>query len=60
VRHALAGFELAECVAAAAAVLLLLLLLLLLRCLLAEWRRRTRGRQQGEARDLPARIAQPL
>ena len=36
------------------------LLLLLLRCLLAEWRRRTRGRQQGEARDLPARIAQPL
>ena len=44
----------------AAAAVLLLLLLLLLRCLLAEWRRRTRGRQQGEARDLPARIAQPL
>ena len=41
-------------------LLLLLPLLLLLRCLLAEWRRWTRGRQQGEARDLPARIAQPL
>ena len=38
-------------------LLLLLPLLLLLRCLLAEWRRWTRGRQQGEARDLPARIA---
>ena len=44
----------------ASMLLLLLLLLLLLRCLLAEWRRWTRGRQQGEARDLPARIAQPL
>ena len=39
-------------------LLLLPLLLLLLRCLLAEWRRRARGRQRGETRDLPARIVQ--
>ena len=41
-------------------LLLLLPLLLLLRCLLAEWRRRARGRQRGETRDLPARIVQSL
>ena len=41
-------------------LLLLLLPLLLLRCLLAEWRRRARGRQRGETRDLPARIVQSL
>ena len=54
-RHARAGFEPAECVAAAAAAALLLLLLLL--WLLAEWRRRAQGHQRRENQDLPARIA---
>ena len=54
-RHARAGFEPAECVAAAAAAAQLLLLLLL--WLLAEGRRRAEGHQRRENQDLPARIA---